>query len=121
MDAQLFLEPADRRLAQGADRALDLAQASQQAIDQTVDDHVAELGEAGRQLDAQVVQHCRKGLVDQPDRAEVGQHGENPADASTEAGADFGPGAGEVFLDLVPVSVNEVRAACEYGDNSSNG
>ena len=46
MNPKLLPEPADGGVAQGRHGALDLAQARHLPVDQAVDDHVAELGEA---------------------------------------------------------------------------
>ncbi|MCY1534093.1 hypothetical protein D9M68_694510 [compost metagenome] len=52
VDAELFLEPTDGGAAHLGDGALDLPEAGQQAVDQAADDHVAELGELHRQIEA---------------------------------------------------------------------
>ncbi|MNH44583.1 hypothetical protein D3C79_1067870 [compost metagenome] len=77
MDPELFFEPANGRGADAADGILHRTEAGSQAFDQTADNHSTELGETGWHVDTEIAQHAREGLVDQADRAEIGEHSED--------------------------------------------
>ncbi|MNE87155.1 hypothetical protein D3C80_1843220 [compost metagenome] len=77
MNAELFLEPANRGFPGAGDGFLDRAKLAGDARDQAIDEHPTEPSELGGKLNVEVVHHCREGAVEQTDRAEVCDQTEN--------------------------------------------